>query len=167
MPALPGKSPQQVKDFMLNQPCISVQQRTKERVMVKMIVFLLGFLGLAGCAANQPVLYPNSHLQTVGSQRAEQDVEQCRAQANQYVNNFPVREVARQTAWGAAGGTAIGVVAGAITGDLGRGAALGAATGGTAGLMHGAYKASEGDPVWKNFVEQCLRDKGYQVIGWQ
>lgn len=135
--------------------------------MVKMIVVLLGVLGLTGCAANQPVLYPNSHLQSVGSARAEQDVEQCRDQADQYVNNFPAREVARQTAWGAAGGTAIGVVAGAIGGDLGRGAALGAATGATAGLMRGAYQASDGSPIWKNFVEQCLRDQGYQVIGWQ
>jgi hypothetical protein len=23
------------------------------------------------------------------------------------------------------------------------------------------------DPVFKKFVEQCLRDKGYQPIGWR
>jgi outer membrane lipoprotein SlyB len=135
--------------------------------MLRLIGFSACLLVLVGCAANQPVLYPNSHLQTVGPYRADQDIEQCKAMASQYVNSYPGREVARQTAWGAAGGAAIGAVGGAISGNAGQGAALGAATGATAGLMHGAYQASEASPVWQNFVAQCLRDKGYQVIGWQ
>lgn len=135
--------------------------------MVSIARILWVLLLVAGCAANQPIVYPNAHVQQMGPYRVQQDVDQCQYMANQYVHNNPELEVAKKTAWGAAGGAAIGAVGGAIAGNAGRGAAIGAATGATAGLMHGAYRASEGNPVWKNFVEQCLREKGYQVIGWQ
>jgi hypothetical protein len=52
-------------------------------------------------------------------------------------------------------------------GGAGRGAAIGAATGATAGAVHGAVKSSGPSPIYKNFVDRCLREKGYEVIGWQ
>jgi hypothetical protein len=36
-----------------------------------------------------------------------------------------------------------------------------------AGTVRGAIKNSETSPVYKNFVQKCLRDRGYAVIGWQ
>ena len=47
------------------------------------------------------------------------------------------------------------------------GAAAGAAGGGAGGLMRGAWKSGDPDEIERRFVEQCLRDKGYQVIGWK
>ena len=29
------------------------------------------------------------------------------------------------------------------------------------------FQHQEPDPVYRNFVEKCLRDKGYEPIGWQ
>ncbi|MHC4269551.1 MAG: hypothetical protein ACYSWS_00015 [Planctomycetota bacterium] len=54
-----------------------------------------------------------------------------------------------------------------FTGRAGRGAAMGAAGGATGGFMWGLFNAKEVDPVQKNFVEECLRLKGYKVIGWK
>ena len=72
------------------------------------------------------------------------------------------------TAVGGAGGAAVGAVAGAVSGGgAGRGAAIGAATGATVGAVHGAVKSSGPSSVYKNFVDRCLREKGYEVIGWQ
>ena len=67
-------------------------------------------------------------------------------------------------------GAATGAVGGAIAGNPGEGAAIGAASGATAGLLSGVFdswSAREVDPVYANFVDRCLRDRGYEPIGWK
>jgi hypothetical protein len=44
---------------------------------------------------------------------------------------------------------------------------VGAATGATAGAVRGAVKQTEPSPVYKQFVDRCLRERGYDVVGWQ
>jgi hypothetical protein len=56
---------------------------------------------------------------------------------------------------------------GSITGHLGTGAAIGAAGGAVAGVIRGTSRASQPSPVFKNFVNRCLREKGYEPIGWE
>lgn len=132
-------------------------------------IVLVVTLGLVGCSSTQsPVLYPNAHLQQVGQEQAERDIAACRELASQYVPSAAGKEIAKDTAVGVVGGAAVGAVAGAVSGHgAGRGAAIGAATGGTAGAVHGAAKQVNPSPVYKNFVNRCLREKGYEVIGWQ
>jgi hypothetical protein len=124
-----------------------------------------------GCAHSQsPVLYPNAKLEQVGKAQADADIATCRQKADGYVSSggATAKEVGKDTAVGGAGGAAVGAVAGAGSGGgAGRGAAIGAATGATAGAVHGAVKSAGPSPIYKNFVDHCLRDKGYQVIGWQ
>ena len=60
-------------------------------------------------------------------------------------------------------GTAIG----AVTGNVGRGAAIGAAGGGASGITQGALSAREPDAVYRRYVETCLRERGYDPIGWR
>jgi len=123
----------------------------------------------AGCTQN-PVLYPNAKLEQVGKAQADADIAACRQKADEYVSSgaATAKEVGKDTAVGGAGGAAVGAVAGAVSGGgAGRGAAIGAATGATAGVVHGAIKSTDPSPIYKNFVDHCLRDKGYQVIGWQ
>lgn len=129
-----------------------------------LVLAALAFFG-SGCGAQRPVLYPNAQVEKGSSQA---DIDDCVARAQQYVDSGGQgKEVARDTAIGAASGAAIGGVGGAIYGDAGRGAAAGAATGATAGLLHNVFKASEPTPIFKNFVERCLRERGYETIGWQ
>ncbi len=133
-------------------------------------IFLLGGLVVSSlaCGAKRPVLYPNARLEAVGADAAQQDIDDClqRAAAGGYKAKAEGK-VAGSTAVGAAAGAAVGAATGAVVGRAGAGAAMGAAGGGTAGLLRGLFRSRDLDPVQQRFVEQCLREKGYQVIGWQ
>ncbi len=130
---------------------------------------LAGLLALGGCASSQsPVLYPNAKLKQVGREQADRDIAECRKLAGDYVQSTAAKDVAKGTAVGGAAGAAIGAVGGAVSGrGAGIGAAIGAATGATAGAAHGAVKQTEPSPVYKGYVDRCMRERGYEVIGWQ
>jgi uncharacterized protein YcfJ len=130
---------------------------------------MIAGLALGACArAQSPVLYPNAKLQQVGKEQADQDIEACRKLADDWVESTAGKDIAKGTAVGAVGGAAIGAVAGAVSGrGAGAGAAVGAATGGTAGAVHGAAKQTSPSPVYKQFVNRCLQERGYEVLGWQ
>ncbi|HEV8642962.1 MAG TPA: cell envelope biogenesis protein OmpA [Methylomirabilota bacterium] len=132
-------------------------------------IILALVLALAGCARTQkPVLYPNAKLRQVGHEQAERDIGECRTLASQYVESTAAKDIGRGAAIGAAGGAAVGAVGGAVSGrGAGAGAAIGAATGATAGVVHGAVKQTAPSPVYKQFVNRCLRERGYDVLGWQ
>lgn len=133
--------------------------------VVALAVVTLG----AGCA-QRPVLYPNARLEDVGKAEAAGDIAYCRARADEYVSSgaATAKEIGKDTAVGAVGGAGIGAVAGAVSGGgAGRGAGIGAAVGATAGLLHGTIKSAGPSPIYKGFVDRCLSNMGYQVIGWQ
>ena len=44
---------------------------------------------------------------------------------------------------------------------------LRAAAGAIGGLFRGLFRSREPDPVFRNYVDQCLRERGYQPIGWR
>jgi outer membrane lipoprotein SlyB len=137
---------------------------------MKRLLFSLGavaFVFAAGCASKRPVLYPNEHLQHVGDATAQQDIDDCLRRAEQYAHSSQAADTAKDTAVGAGAGAAIGAVGGAVSGNAGQGAAVGAATGGTAGLLKGIFSSNEPTGLQKGFVERCLRDKGYETIGWE
>jgi hypothetical protein len=126
-------------------------------------------LALAGCASQRPVLYPNAKLKQVGEAAAQRDVDDCIRQAEEYgARHGGGERAARQ----GAGGAVVGGVTGAVAGAVGRGnvaerAVQGAAVGAAAGGTHGAIHSDEPGAIHKNFVGRCLRDRGYEVIGWQ
>jgi hypothetical protein len=134
----------------------------------------LGVLLLAACSGARPVLYPNVHLQSVGKDGMEQDIEACRQMADSAgveEGTGKAGRVATSTAVGAGVGAASGAVGGAIAGAAGRGSMIGAASGAVWGLLSGLFQAaggsSEPSEAYKNFVNRCLQDKGYEVTGWQ
>jgi hypothetical protein len=54
-----------------------------------------------------------------------------------------------------------------VRGNVGERAATGAAAGVAAGAAHGAIHSGEPGSVYKGFVQRCLRERGYDVIGWK
>jgi uncharacterized membrane protein len=52
-------------------------------------------------------------------------------------------------------------------GSVGNRALAGAAAGATAGAVSGGLQSTETSPLFMNFVNKCLSDKGYSVVGWQ
>ncbi len=154
--------------------------RTTQTRPIVLVLLLVGLAGSWGCASgpsgsargggwkSDVVLYPNAHFHEVGAEVAEMDVATCKVMADRQVGNTSTAgTVAKNTAGGAAIGAALGAVAGAIVGSAGTGAAVGAAVGGTGGLVRGTMESRKNDPTYQGYVEACLRDKGYQPIGWK
>jgi len=132
-------------------------------------VLFCSVLILAACSAKRPVFYPNDFLQTVGKDQAQADANQCMAEARDYgVKNDAGKTVGGKAVKGATLGAAISAVVSAVLGgNVGRAVGAGAAGGATAGAVSGAFDADEPDAVFRNYVNRCLREMGYEVIGWQ
>ncbi len=134
---------------------------------MKKVLIITICLVVAGCSAKRPVLYPNTHLNKVGQAQAQRDIEECWRMADAYVTSEPGKEVAKDAAKAGVIGAATGAATSAVWGHAGRGAAAGAAGGIAAGATHGIFRTRDPSPVFKNFVDRCLREKGNEPIGWQ
>ncbi len=134
---------------------------------VNKLVLITGILLFSACSTQQPVLYPNGHLNKVGKIAADEDIKYCMTLAN---NSGALpgksKEVLSQAAEGSVIGAATGAVTGAIYDHAARGAAAGAAGGGTAGMARGLIHSGEPNHTYKRFVDKCLRNKGYDPVGW-
>lgn len=136
-------------------------------VRILLLVSMI-FVFLAGCAMQGgPALYPNAHLNAVGKEQAEIDIGECERLANEYIKTNPGGGAVGSAAVGGAAGAFVGGAAGAVTGNIGKGAGIGGAAGAASGLVRGISKSSKPSQVYKNFVFRCLREKGYEPIGWQ
>ncbi|MDX2457205.1 MAG: hypothetical protein QNL87_06830 [Gammaproteobacteria bacterium] len=128
-------------------------------------------VAVTGCSSSpkRPVLYPNQHLNRVGGHVSQQDINACMQLARTSgVNVTKDGEVGRKAVGGAAiGGTSSAAYGVFRDGDVGNRALAGAAAGAAAGAVRGGIQSTEQSPIFKNFVNKCLSDKGYSVIGWQ
>ena len=117
----------------------------------------------------RPVLYPNQQLTSVSPEVAQRDIDECMQLGKQYVaGKSRAGEVGLRTTRNAAIAAATGAAISAIVGgNVGEAAAAGAAGAGTATVAGEVLKPEEADPIFRNFVEKCLRDKGYEVMGWR
>lgn len=137
---------------------------------MKPLAMLLVLLLLASCASGpkRPVFYPNAHSKAAGKARTERDVDQCMVLARDAgVRENRDGEVGKKAAAGALIG---GIGAGAwglVRGDAGERALAGALAGGGVGGVKGAVDSTELNPTFRKFVNRCLRDLGYDVIGWE
>ncbi len=124
---------------------------------------------LAACAP-KPILYPNDHYKEVGEDAAEKDIDECRELAKEAgagSGRSKPGQVAGGTVAGGAIGSAAGAVGGAVVGRPGRGAMVGAAGGATAGFLRGLFRRSPPSNAYKQFVNRCLKERGYDPVGWE
>ncbi len=128
------------------------------------LIFAATLLG--ACASNQPVVY---QAEAATNGKVEAAIAECRHLAEQAgaQAGSTAGTTARRTAEGAALGAATGAVGGAIAGSAGEGAAIGAATGATVNLIRNLFNEPAPNPAYRSYVERCLRDRGYDVVGWQ
>ena len=115
-------------------------------------------------------MYPNAKATAAGQAQMRRDVEDCMALARQYgVRETRQENIARDTATGALlGGVAAGTW-GLVRGDAAERAAAGAAAGAATAATRGVIRSSENrpNPTFQGFVQRCLRERGYEVIGWE
>ena len=127
------------------------------------------FAAQPAVAMPMPDLYPNAFLKKAGPDKANADIGACSVNAENYVAQGGKKPgVLGNSARGAAKGAAKGALAGAIfNGQAGRGAGAGAALGGLSSAGGSVREKKDGSPEYRAFVEACLEDKGYKVIGWK
>lgn len=139
----------------------------------------LTLLAVAGCATTgpdsasaRPVLYPNATLNRVGEAQGKVEVSACmsRAQAAGLTPDEKTNEVGRRAGEGAAVGGVASAVGALITGrgasGVVRAGATGAAVGGSAGAVSGAFHNDRPNSTYRHFVQRCLSERGFEVIGW-
>ena len=132
------------------------------------LALLLAAGAAIGCRSYEPVLYPNKKLEQVYQEEVDRDIAFCEANAKEYTENpSRAKRAAGDATEGAVVGGATGAAAGAVLGSAGRGAGAGAAAGAAGGLARGIFRSREPSPVYRAFVERCLGDRGYDVIGWE
>lgn len=133
-------------------------------------VALLAALSAGGCAssAQRPVLYPNGHYERVGGGVAQQDIDDCTRRAQAFgADAGRGQAVAGSTLSGALIGGATAGAWGAVRGAAAERALAGAAAGGAGGLTRGALRANQPSATFRNFVQRCLSERGYDLIGWR
>lgn len=132
---------------------------------------------LAGCATTQqaserPLLYPNATFNKIGQAAADAEVNACLAKA-QAAGLSPTAQnnaVAQGAASGGVMAGVAGVVGGLVSGrslegSLAQGVA-GAAVGGAVGATGGAMRPTQINPLYRNFVQRCISERGLESIGW-
>jgi hypothetical protein len=127
---------------------------------------------LTGCATPvaKPAFYPNAHYQRMGPAQANVDAQYCAELAQQSeVTAVNKVDAGRSAAAGAAGVGTAGVVGSLLSGhkpDLKNIAAGAAAIGAGGAAATAAGQSVGGSGLYRQFVQQCLAERGYQVIGW-
>jgi outer membrane lipoprotein SlyB len=123
-------------------------------------------------ASARPVLYPNATLNRVGDAQGQAEANACmsRASAAGLNPSQSNNEVGRRAGEGAAVGGVASAVGALITGRGGEGVlragAAGAAVGGSAGAVSGAFHNDKPNGTYRSFVQRCLSERGFEVIGW-
>jgi len=123
-------------------------------------------------ASARPVLYPNATLNRVGDAQGQAEANVCmsRASAAGLSPSQSGNEVGRRAGEGAAVGGVASAVGALITGRGGEGVlragAAGAAVGGSAGAVSGAFHNDKPNSTYRSFVQRCLSERGFEVIGW-
>ena len=135
---------------------------------IRHVTVVIGVLvAVAACAGQpRPVLYPNDHLSAVGQAQADADLAECRRLADTAGASAGSGQ-GEQAARDAAVGGATGAAGGAVLGRPGTGAAVGAATGATANFMRSLFRRDQPSQAYRGFVDRCLRERGYEPVGWQ
>jgi outer membrane lipoprotein SlyB len=118
-------------------------------------------LPLVGCV-NQNTWTPTvDTYNDPNAWRISQDEAACRQLASQASGGGSVRKTAEGVGIGGLLGAAAGAAIGAVAGAPGAGAAIGATVGGFGG---GTYEGMENNDAFKSAFDQCMRERGHQVI---
>ncbi len=132
-------------------------------------LILFAAITVSGCGSSKrPVLYPNAHLQAVGQAQAQRDIDYCmQFAATSGVSRHKDGEIAKKTVTGSAMGAAGAGTAALILGRNADHILAGAAGGAAAGMVKGGVDSTDMNPTFQRFVGRCLRERGYEVIGWE
>ncbi len=133
------------------------------------IFFLVIFL--FSCVSYKPIFYKNKKFIDVGSIVANQDFENCKTEAEDYLKEYKLKKASNQARRKAVVGGMLGGLWGLLSENTAKsiigGASLGFLFGGLYGGISslGEDKISP-DEIKKKYIFQCLKQKDYEIIGW-
>jgi hypothetical protein len=133
---------------------------------LKTLPLALVLLALA-CGTKKPVLYPNARLSQVSGATAQADIDDCFELAEEYAGSSEAKEAAAQTAGSATVGAATGAAVGGVLGSASKGAGAGAAGGAAGAFTRWLLRRPEPQPLVRSYTEHCLRERGYEPMGWK
>lgn len=125
----------------------------------RIITLSLLIIALSSCSStpSRPQLYPNQTLKDKGNEKAQADINECLKESEDYLKT-PEGEKLRKSADSSSIGTAVGIG----FGSGGTGVGLGVGMGGG-----GSRRLSGEEQVRRNYTNQCLVNRGYQIVGWE
>jgi hypothetical protein len=136
------------------------------------LVVLVAACATTQQASSRPLLYPNATFNKMGQAAADAEVTACigKAQAAGLSPTAETNAAAHGAATGGVMAGVAGVVGGLISGrslesSIAQGAA-GAVVGGATGAAGGAMRPNQANPLYRNFVQRCISEKGLESIGW-
>ena len=136
------------------------------------LIGIVLLLTVTACTGPQPILRSNKQLHMYGQQVAQQEIDACRKKTEEAALSPGVHRSVN-AATGAVLGMTLGGAVGASAGVVGGlpgvtiGAAAGSAIGFTFGILGVTFNPREPDPPYADAVTSCLKDKGYEVRGWE
>ncbi len=122
------------------------------------LITLSLIIALSSCSStpSRPQLYPNQTLKDKGNEKSQIDIDECLKESEDYLKT-PEGEKLRKSADSSSVSTSIGFG----FGGGGTGVGLGVGVGGG-----GSRRLSGEEQVRRNFTNQCLVNRGYQIVGW-
>ena len=111
----------------------------------RLIAPALGLLTLAACASRHPVLSSEERHNHIAEALAQQNVDDCIRRGQQYVSSNHHPEPVKTTV---------------------DGGAAGATPSSTPGTLRRLFTRAP-DPAYAAFVDRCLRERGYEPVGWK
>lgn len=128
-------------------------------IVLRILFYLLLLITLFSCASrpSRPQLYPNDLYKKNGADTASLDIEKCIEEANAYLKteegknlqaSFNTGSVSTSFGfgYGPRGGSSVGV--------------------GFGSRPYYSSRLSSSEKVIRRYSEECLINKGYQIMGW-
>lgn len=139
---------------------------------LKITIIFTTFLSLISCSSYKPILDQNEKYLAVGEKQAQQDIDSCKKDADDYLDKYKAERAMKEAGRKAVIGGVIGTVAGAIFGGGIKSALVGTAIGAGAGGAIGGLSVAgednvEPDVIKQRYITNCLGRKGYSIIGWR
>jgi outer membrane lipoprotein SlyB len=137
-------------------------------IKIKHLTAILLVTFLFSCVSYKPIFYKNKKFLDVGSVGANQDFENCKKEAEDFLKEYKSSAAWKEARRKALIGSIVGAaLMGSSTETFVGGAVVGSLVGGVAGgLSRAGDDRVKPDQIKNNYISRCLNQKGYDIIGW-
>ncbi len=138
---------------------------------IKYFSSLLLVVILFSCASYSPIFDNNKKFIEVGPKVANKEFEECKKEAENYLNQYKLKKASNEARRKAIIGGIFGGLWGLVFGNSTQSIIEGVVGGSIFGGLYGGISSLgedkiKPDEVKKNYITRCLNRKDYEIIGW-